>query len=125
MCFALLQTSCAPGLLLVIFIPCTDLSQPPTPPAPRPCSAPAATKLDADSLEAIAGDAPSASLPLDQLVGAPLADVMVAVGMQPSKAAVRRMIKVGRASLGGWVVGSGWGGRVCKVAGRQSSCCWR
>ncbi|EFN56179.1 hypothetical protein CHLNCDRAFT_48743 [Chlorella variabilis] len=55
----------------------------------------AATKLDADSLEAAAGDAPSASLPRDQVVGAPLADVMVAVGMQPSKAAVRRMIKGG------------------------------
>ncbi|KAL4438252.1 hypothetical protein ABPG77_010613 [Micractinium sp. CCAP 211/92] len=55
----------------------------------------AATKLDADSLEAIAGDAPSATLPRDQLVGAGLADVMVAVGMQPSKAAVRRMIKGG------------------------------
>ncbi|KAL4857707.1 Tyrosine--tRNA ligase [Chlorella vulgaris] len=47
----------------------------------------AATKLDADSLEAIAGDAPSASLPRDRLVGALLADVMAAVGMQPSKAA--------------------------------------
>jgi len=58
------------------------------------CLPPAATKLDADSLEAIAGDAPSATLPRDQLVGAALADVMVAVGMQPSKAAVRRMIKV-------------------------------
>ncbi|KAL4448413.1 hypothetical protein ABPG75_005632 [Micractinium tetrahymenae] len=55
----------------------------------------AATKLDADLLEAIAGDAPSAALPRDQLVGAGLADVMVAVGMQPSKAAVRRMIKGG------------------------------
>ena len=60
---------------------------------------PAATKLDADSLEAIAGDAPSATLPRDQLVGAQLADVMVAVGMQPSKGAVRRMIKVGAATL--------------------------
>lgn len=60
----------------------------------------AATKLDADSLEAIAGDAPSAALPREQLVGAPLADVMVAVGMQPSKAAVRRMIKV--CCWGGW-----------------------
>ncbi|KAI3426284.1 hypothetical protein D9Q98_008657 [Chlorella vulgaris] len=55
----------------------------------------AVTKLDADSLEAIAGDAPSASLPRDRLVGALLADVMAAVGMQPSKAAVRRMIKGG------------------------------
>lgn len=64
-----------------------------------PC--PAATKLDADSLEAIAGDAPSATLPRDQLVGAGLADVMVAVGMQPSKAAVRRMIKVGGGEGGG------------------------
>lgn len=33
-------------------------------------------------------------LPPMQQVGAPLADVMVAVGMQPSKGAVRRMIKV-------------------------------
>lgn len=33
-------------------------------------------------------------------VGAQLADVMVAVGMQPSKGAVRRLIKVG-AVLGG------------------------
>lgn len=49
----------------------------------------------ADMLEAIAGDAPSATLPREQLVGALLCDVMVAVGMQPSKAAVRRMIKVG------------------------------
>ncbi len=65
---------------------------------------PAATKLDADSLEAIAGDAPSATLPRDQLVGVGLADVMVAVGMQPSKAAVRRMIKVGGGEGGGvWV----------------------
>ena len=62
----------------------------------------AATTLDADSLEAIAGDAPSAALPREQLVGAPLADVMVAVGMQPSKAAVRRMIKAsgGRGAAG-------------------------
>lgn len=53
----------------------------------------ATTQLDAATLEG--SDAPSASLPWDQVVGCHLADVMVAVGMQPSKAAVRRMIKGG------------------------------
>lgn len=53
------------------------------------------TKLDASSLEAAAGDCPSASIARDDVVGKPLPDVMVQVGMQPSKAAVRRMIKGG------------------------------
>lgn len=53
------------------------------------------TKLDADSLEAAAGDAPTATLTRAQVVGNPLPDVMVTIGMQPSKAAVRRMIKGG------------------------------
>jgi tyrosyl-tRNA synthetase len=52
-------------------------------------------KLDAATLEAAAADAPSAVLSRDQIVGQPLADILVAAGMQPSKAAGRRMIKGG------------------------------
>ncbi|GMH38028.1 hypothetical protein BSKO_05912 [Bryopsis sp. KO-2023] len=53
------------------------------------------TKLDGDALEAIAGDAPSATLPRDQVAGKSVVDIMVAVKMQPSKSAVRRLIKGG------------------------------
>jgi tyrosyl-tRNA synthetase len=56
----------------------------------------AATQLDAATLEAIAADAPSATLERGAVVGCMLADVMAAVGMQASKAAVRRMIKASR-----------------------------
>jgi tyrosyl-tRNA synthetase len=52
-------------------------------------------KLDAATLEAAAADAPSAVLSRDQIIGQPLADILVAAGMQPSKAAGRRMIKGG------------------------------
>lgn len=52
------------------------------------------TTLDAAALEAIAGEAPSAILPRDAVVGAALADVAVAAGLQPSKGATRRLIKV-------------------------------
>ena len=48
------------------------------------------TLLDAVSLEAIAGDAPSTTLPHGEVVDVLLADVMVAAGLQPSKGAVRR-----------------------------------
>lgn len=53
------------------------------------------TKLSAESLEAAAGDCPTASISKEDVIGAALPDVMVQVGMQPSKAAVRRMIKGG------------------------------
>lgn len=53
------------------------------------------TKLSADSLEAAAGDCPTASISKTDVLGMPLPDIMVQVGMQPSKAAVRRMIKGG------------------------------
>ncbi len=53
------------------------------------------TALDAAALEAIAAEAPSAQLPRDQVVGATVVDVTVATGLQPSKAAARRLIKVG------------------------------
>jgi len=51
------------------------------------------TKLSAEALEAAAGDCPTASV--TGIVGMLLPDVMVEVGMQPTKAAVRRMIKGG------------------------------
>lgn len=47
------------------------------------------TTLDAETLEEIAGDAPSIELSREAVV-APLVDVLVAVGLQPSKAAARR-----------------------------------
>lgn len=53
------------------------------------------TKLSAEALEAAAGDCPTASVTRDDVLGALLPDLMVLVGMQPSKAAVRRMIKGG------------------------------
>lgn len=49
-----------------------------------------ATQLDAPTLEAVAGDAPSASLPRSSVEGATLADVMAAVKLQPSKTAARK-----------------------------------
>ena len=55
----------------------------------------AAAALDAATLEAIAGDVPSASLDKGQVVGQALVQVMVAAGLQPSKAASKRLIKVG------------------------------
>jgi tyrosyl-tRNA synthetase len=61
------------------------------------------TALDAAALEA--SDAPTASLPRAQVVGCLLAEVMVAAGMQPSKAAVRRMIKGGGVSVNNAKVG--------------------
>lgn len=54
----------------------------------------AETQLDVGSLEAIAGEAPSASFPRQEVVGVPLASLVAAAGLQPSKAAVRRLIKV-------------------------------
>lgn len=52
----------------------------------------AETALDAATLETVAGDAPSAALPRDKVEGATLPDVMVAVGLQPSKGAARKWV---------------------------------
>lgn len=54
----------------------------------------AATALDAATLEAIAGDVPSAALDRSQVVDQLLVQVMVATELQPNKSASRRMIKV-------------------------------
>lgn len=63
----------------------------------------ASTQLDAATLEA--ADAPSASLLREDVVGRQLAEVMVTAGMQPSRAAVRRMIKGGGVSVNNGKVG--------------------
>lgn len=59
----------------------------------------AATALDAATLEAIAGDVPSAALERGQVVDQALVQVMVATGLQPNKSASKRMIKVRVKSL--------------------------
>ena len=52
------------------------------------------TKLDIDTLEAVAGSAPLVELPAGQVLGQTLTDVMVAIKLQESKSAGRRLIKV-------------------------------
>lgn len=54
-----------------------------------------ATQLDAATLETVAGDAPSATLPRTSVVGATLADVLAATKLQPSKSAARKLVKGG------------------------------
>ena len=51
--------------------------------------------LEAFEALALSGNAPSAELPRSSVVGAAAVDVFVAAGLQPSKSAVRRMIKGG------------------------------
>ncbi|MEW5306219.1 MAG: hypothetical protein WDW38_009075 [Sanguina aurantia] len=53
------------------------------------------TQLDAVTLEAVAGDAPTSSLPREQVVGAGVVELLVAVGLQASKGAARKLIKGG------------------------------
>jgi tyrosyl-tRNA synthetase len=55
----------------------------------------AATVLDAETLEALAGDVPAVTLPRASAIGASVADLAVAAGLQPSKGAARRLIKGG------------------------------
>jgi hypothetical protein len=50
----------------------------------------AATALDAATLEAVAGDAPSASLGATQVVGVMVAELLVTAKLQPSKGAARK-----------------------------------
>ena len=54
-----------------------------------------ATTLDAAALEALAGDVPSVTLPRATALAATVAELAVAAGLQPSKAAARRLIKGG------------------------------
>lgn len=52
-------------------------------------------KLDAALLESIAADIPSASLQKGDIVGVSLIDLLVKVGLQPSKGAARRLLQSG------------------------------
>ena len=52
------------------------------------------TQLDATTLEAVAESAPSVELPRDDIIGKQLIEVLVAVKLQESKGAARRLIKV-------------------------------
>lgn len=53
------------------------------------------TLLDADSLEALASDMPSQTLSRGDVVDAKLIDIMVKVGLQPSKGEARKLIRNG------------------------------
>lgn len=53
------------------------------------------TNLDAASLEVLAKEMMSSSLPMPEIVDAKLIDLIVKLGLQPSKSEVRRMIRNG------------------------------
>ena len=63
------------------------------------------TVLDAATLEALAGDIPTADLARDEVVGKTVVDVMAATGLQKSKGEAKRMIKGGGARLNNVKVG--------------------
>jgi hypothetical protein len=62
--------------------------------APQALAPGSKTKLDAARLEAVASSAPTVELPTDRVLGRQLVEVMVTVGMQDSKSAAKRLIKV-------------------------------
>lgn len=55
----------------------------------------ALAELNAETLQSIAADLPSKKMSMSKLAGAKLIDVIVDIGMQPSKGAVRRLIQGG------------------------------
>uniref|UniRef100_A0ACD5TP30 Uncharacterized protein n=1 Tax=Avena sativa TaxID=4498 RepID=A0ACD5TP30_AVESA len=55
----------------------------------------AQTELDSQTIEGIADDVPSCSLPYDQVLKSPLVDLAASTGLLASKSAVRRLIKQG------------------------------
>uniref|UniRef100_A0A0E0JJ93 Tyrosine--tRNA ligase n=1 Tax=Oryza punctata TaxID=4537 RepID=A0A0E0JJ93_ORYPU len=55
----------------------------------------AQTQLDSQTIEGIADDVPSCSLPYGQVLKSPLVDLAVSTGLLASKSAVRRLIKQG------------------------------
>jgi len=57
------------------------------------------TELDVETLDAIADDVPNTVLPMDQVVGKSVVDVMVAAGLQKSKGEARRMVAGGGARV--------------------------
>ena len=82
------------------------------------------TQLDAAALEAAGADAPSATLPRERVVAQQLADVLMEAGLQPSKAAARRLIKVCSHHphiVCKWTRGRNVTGKTCSV-GNELSC---
>ena len=62
-------------------------------------SSSSASALDADTLEAVAGDAPTAARPRAAVLGKNIVDLLVDVGLQPSKGAARRLVAGGGVRL--------------------------
>ena len=62
-------------------------------------SSSSSSQLDADALEAVAGDAPTAAHPRASVLGAGVVDLLVDVGLQPSKGAARRLVAGGGVRL--------------------------
>eukprot|EP00899_Mesostigma_viride_P027938 jgi/Mesvir1/8329/Mv12592-RA.2 len=58
-----------------------------------------ATQLDVKTLEAIAADVPSTVLPRTSIAGAPLVDIMTAIGLTKSKSEARKLVRGGGAYL--------------------------
>ena len=57
------------------------------------------TVLDAATLEALAGDIPTADMARDEVIGKTVVDVFAATGLQKSKGEAKRMIKGGGARV--------------------------
>ena len=55
--------------------------------------------LDAATLEALAGDIPTADMARDEVIGKSVVDVFAATGLQKSKGEAKRMIKGGGARV--------------------------
>ena len=55
--------------------------------------------LDAATLEALAGDIPTADMARDEVIGKTVVDVFAATGLQKSKGEAKRMIKGGGARV--------------------------
>jgi tyrosyl-tRNA synthetase len=65
------------------------------------------TRLDAETLEAIAHDMPSATLSLDKVLNATILDLLVQVGLQSSKGEARRLVSNGGAYINNGQVDDG------------------
>ena len=66
----------------------------------------AQTELDSQTIEGIADDVPSCSLPYDQVLKCPLVDLAASTGLLASKSVVRRLIKQGGLYLNNMKIGS-------------------
>lgn len=88
--------------------------------------------LDAQALEALGGEVPSVSLPAAEVMAMSVAELLAAAGLQPTKAAARRLIKGGGVYLNNGKVGDeharlaaedAVGGRlILLAAGKKNKC---